>query len=99
MGFPGEDKSDIDATEKLVKDMTRAGADEIAVFIITPVPGSELFGEFKGYYNFSQLNFSPDWRKDYAFLNSERLKLYATFLFNKVFFIFQESLTRFFVFL
>ena len=27
--------------------MTRAGADEIAVFIITPVPGSELFGNLR----------------------------------------------------
>jgi radical SAM superfamily enzyme YgiQ (UPF0313 family) len=98
LGFPGEDKPDIDATERLVKDMTRAGADEIAVFIITPVPGSELFGEFKGYYNFSQLNFSPDWRKDYAFLNSERLKLYATFLFNKTFFHFPRIITQVFRF-
>lgn len=98
LGFPGEDRSDMDATEKLVKDMTRAGADEIAVFIITPVPGSELFGEFKGYYNFSQLNFSPDWRKDYVFLNSERLKLYATFLFNKTFFHFPRIIAQVFRF-
>lgn len=86
LGFPGEDKNDIKLTEKMVKKLTLVGVDEIAVFIITPVPGADLFAEFKGYFNFSQLTFSPDWRKDYNYLNRERIKLYVTFLLYKTFF-------------
>jgi radical SAM superfamily enzyme YgiQ (UPF0313 family) len=88
LGFPGETKEDIRLTQKLAEKLTRVGVDEIAVFIITPVPGSQLFSEFKGYYHFSQLNFSPTWRDDYAYLNIQRLKLYAIFFFNKIIFHF-----------
>ncbi len=94
LGFPGEGKDEIRATRKIAKEMAGAGADEIAVFIITPVPGSELFKEFKGYYNFSQLNFSPVWRRDYSFLNSQRMGLYAVFLFNKILFHFPKIITQ-----
>ena len=75
LGFPGETKADIKLTEKLIKKLTAVGIDEIAVFIITPVPGSGLFKEFKGNFHFSELNFSPTWREDYQFLNRERLRL------------------------
>lgn len=90
LGFPGEDNEDIKLTEKMVKKLTRVGVDEIAVFIVTPVPGADLFAEFKGYYNFSQLTFSPDWRKDYNRLNMERIKLYVIFLLYKTLFNFSR---------
>jgi anaerobic magnesium-protoporphyrin IX monomethyl ester cyclase len=86
VGFPGEEDADRAMTLQMVKDLTRLGVDEIAVFIITPVPGSAIFPEFQGFEDYSQLTFSPAWRKDYRRLNRFRLKLYATFLGNKLLF-------------
>ena len=56
------------------------GVDEIALFVITPVPGSNIFDQFSGYDNYSDLNFSPEWREDYKKLNEFRLMLYRNFL-------------------
>jgi anaerobic magnesium-protoporphyrin IX monomethyl ester cyclase len=83
LGFPGETDSDLHETQKLIKKLSKIGIDEIAIFIISPVPGSEIFNEFKGYTSLSELNFSPTWRKDYKFLNQKRLKFYLIFLLNK----------------
>jgi radical SAM superfamily enzyme YgiQ (UPF0313 family) len=99
LGFPGETKEDIKLTGQLIKQMTRAGIDEVAVFIITPVPGSQLFSELQGYYNFSQLTFSPAWRKDYKALNLQRLKFYAIFFINKALFHFPKIAVQPFRFL
>jgi radical SAM superfamily enzyme YgiQ (UPF0313 family) len=80
LGFPGETSEDLQRTWDLVRDLTRVGLDEIALFIVTPVPGSAIHGEFAGYRNLSQLNFSPAWRADYPRLNRFRLRLYRRFL-------------------
>jgi hypothetical protein len=57
------------------------GVDEIAIFIITPVPGSQIEGKFeKRYQDYSELNFSPAWREDYEKLNRTRLSWYRMFL-------------------
>lgn len=80
LGYPGENEEDRKMTLQLVHDLTRVGVDEIAVFIITPVPGSAIFENFYGYIDYSQLNFSPNWRPDYIKLNRFRLKLYLNFL-------------------
>ena len=56
---------------------------EIALFIVTPVPGSDIFEEFSGYTDYSQLNFSPTWRQDYKKINQFRVKLYGEFLWWK----------------
>lgn len=84
LGFPGEIEEDLKKTRLLVKDLTRKGVDEIALFIITPVPGSQLYEIFKGYNSLSELNFSPTWRADYAQLNRFRIRLYVDFLFWKL---------------
>ena len=84
LGFPGEKEEDRKLTRKMVYDLAKAGVSEIALFIITPVPGSSILKEFSGYTDYSQLNFSPTWRKDYNDLNQFRLKLYAQFLFWKL---------------
>jgi radical SAM superfamily enzyme YgiQ (UPF0313 family) len=84
LGFPGENDEDRRLTRALVKRLTREGVDEIALFIVTPVPGSAIFPELAGYTSLSELNFSPAWRADYPTLVRFRLRLYAAFLFWKL---------------
>lgn len=84
LGFPGETAEDLKMTWNLVHDLTRKGVDEIALFIITPVPGSAIYEEFQGYKSLSELNFTPTWRMDYQYLSKFRLKLYVCFLFWKI---------------
>jgi hypothetical protein len=68
----------------MVRELTRVGVDEIALFVITPVPGSAIFSEFARVEDYSKLNFSPSWRSDYEKLNSFRLGLYREFLLWKM---------------
>lgn len=84
LGYPGETEDDLQMTWDLVHDLTRVGVDEIALFIITPVPGSSISNQFTGYSSLSELNFSPTWRTDYARLNHFRVRLYARFLWWKL---------------
>jgi anaerobic magnesium-protoporphyrin IX monomethyl ester cyclase len=84
LGYPGEEDADREMTLDLVKDLSRFGVDEIAVFVITPIPGSAIYDQFKGFDSYSDLTFSPTWRSDYKMLNRWRLRLYRTFLWNKL---------------
>jgi radical SAM superfamily enzyme YgiQ (UPF0313 family) len=84
LGYPGETKDDLKMTWNMVRDLTYKGVDEIALFIITPVPGSAIYTEFYGYDALSELNFSPTWRNDYQQLNRFRLRLYICFLLWKL---------------
>ncbi|MBI4684364.1 MAG: B12-binding domain-containing radical SAM protein [Nitrospirae bacterium] len=84
LGFPGETEEDLKMTWDLVHRLTRKGVDEIALFIVTPVPGSSIFESFYGYNSLSELNFSPTWREDYERLNRFRLDLYKHFLLWKL---------------
>lgn len=83
LGFPGENQEDIKETSKYIRKLTFAGVDEIAIFIVTPIPGTAIFDEIKGYEDFSQLTFSPTWRKDYKYLRRQRLRLYIMFIILK----------------
>ena len=82
----GLNKKDLIDTKKLIFNLTRNGVDEIAIFIITPIPGSEIFDNYKGYNNLSELNFSPSWRKDFKKLSLIRIYFYIYFLFWKLVF-------------
>jgi radical SAM superfamily enzyme YgiQ (UPF0313 family) len=84
LGFPGETENDLQMTRDLVRRLTQKGIDEIALFIVTPVPGSSIYESFHGYESLSELNFSPVWREDYVRLNRFRLKLYRNFLLWKL---------------
>ncbi len=84
LGFPGESDADRRLTWNLVRQLTRVGVDEIALFIIAPVPGAEIYPELPGYETLSDLTFSPTWRTDYATLSRFRLRLYLAFLFWKL---------------
>jgi len=84
LGFPTENDEDRELTWQMVHDLTKNGIDEIALFIVTPVPGSAIFEEFSGYSHLSELNFTPAWRQDYKELNRFRLRLYRDFLMWKL---------------
>ncbi len=84
LGFPSETQEDLKMTERLVHFLTREGVDEVALFIITPVPGSAIYSQFQGYRSLSELNFTPTWRPDYGPLNRFRLQLYKKFLWWKL---------------
>lgn len=84
LGYPGEEEEDRKMTWDMVHELTRQGVDEIALFIITPVPGSAIFDQFEGYGSLSELNFSPSWRQDYDILSKFRKKLYLNFLWWKL---------------
>ncbi|KAB8027996.1 B12-binding domain-containing radical SAM protein [Fluviispira multicolorata] len=84
LGFPGEKDSDRILTKKMIKNLTKSGIDEIALFIVTPVPGSRIYNKLSGYNTLSELNFSPTWRDDYKKLNKFRLHLYFCFILWKI---------------
>ena len=86
LGFPGENDLDRILTTKMIKNLTRKGLDEVAIFIITPIPGSKIYDQYSGYKSYSDLNFSPTWRDDYKRLNKYRISLYRMFLFYKLIF-------------
>jgi radical SAM superfamily enzyme YgiQ (UPF0313 family) len=84
LGYPGENEEDRKMTRDLVRKLTIVGADEIALFIVSPLPGSAIFNQLKGYTNYSELTFSPVWRSDYRSLNDFRKRLYRNFFFWKL---------------
>ena len=86
LGFPGEQAADRELTRQMVHDLSRAGVDEIAQFIVTPVPGSDVYQQqqLSGYRDYSELHFSPQWRSDYRALNRFRVALYRDFLWWKM---------------
>ena len=86
IGYPGETDDDLKKTKKMVFDLTKKGIDEIAVFIITPIPGSSIYDNFEGFESLQNLTFTPTWRKDYKKLARERLVIYSIFLLTKFFF-------------
>jgi len=86
LGYLNENKKDLMDTKKLIFNLTKNGVDEIAIFIITPIPGTEIFDNYKGYNSLSELSFSPLWRKDFNQLNLIRIYFYMYFLFWKFIF-------------
>ena len=74
---------DVQETRRYIQKLTLAGLDEIAQFIITPIPGSALMNKITGYQDKSRMTFSPVWRTDYHQLQSRRLRQYLLFLFWK----------------
>lgn len=81
LGFPGETQKDLELTRKYVKALTKKGLDEVALFIMTPVPGSATYDKVvPDYKKISELTFTPSWRKEYKNLTMWRLKILKTFL-------------------
>lgn len=83
LGFPGETKEDLLLTKELIERLTALGVDEIALFIMTPAPGSKEYKEPFSTVSLSELNFSPTWREDYHELSFFRGELYKHFVIQK----------------
>lgn len=85
IGFPGETDKDLKLTRNYIKELVKAGIDEIAIFIMTPIPGSRAC-EYSplGYKNLSHLTFSPKWRPAYEHLSCYRRWTYFWFLLWKL---------------
>jgi len=88
LGYPGEEISDRVKTERYIRKLTKNGLSEIALFIMTPVPGSAVYlekhAEMNVPHDVSQLTFSPTWRDDYRLLDNFRKKTYAKFFVWKI---------------
>jgi anaerobic magnesium-protoporphyrin IX monomethyl ester cyclase len=84
LGFPGETNLDLLLTYWYVCQLTWAGLDEVALFIVAPIPGSNLSARFANpNESLSGLNFSPKWRSDYRKLFLYRILMYGAFLIIK----------------
>lgn len=95
LGFPGETDSDRALTLDAALRLARAGIDELAVFIVTPLPGSALFQQTTHRPRYSSdFSFSPTWRDDYPLLNQWRLRIYTRFLIRKLLFRPDETMLQ-----
>ena len=99
IGYPGEKKIDLKKIKNMIFNLTKIGIDEIAIFIITPVPGSKIYENFEGFETLSNLTFSPIWRNDYKSLNRIRLQMYSILVKLKIIFhpirVFKQALNFF----
>lgn len=100
-GFPSENFIDLLKTYILILKLTIHGMDEIAIFIITPIPGSGIEKDFNlDDLKYSEMTFSPVWRKDYLFYYFFRLFSYLSFLIFKSIFHpikFFKNITNFYL--
>ncbi len=79
IGFLNETDADRKLTRSYIKELVKAGIDEIALFIMTPIPGTYTFDKMNGYGDYSQLTFSPKWRAEYKMLAAFRNGTYLRF--------------------
>lgn len=97
LGMPEEKRIDRFKSLLLLRIYTILGIDEVAVFIISPIPGSKIYDQFE--VNLKAISFSPSWRPDYKILSLIRIYWYFNFLILKLIFHPFEilmSTTRFF---
>lgn len=84
IGFPGESEEDRRLTADYLGAVTKAGADEVSIFIMTPLPGAECWKDSEWPYGeYENLSFSPTWRPDYGLLASWRKRLFIRFFLLK----------------
>ena len=77
LGFPGETKQDLKLTTKYLYTLFKEGLDEMAVLVMTAMPGSEIHKELGYTYDdITKYTFSPTWQDNYKVLNRLRFKLY-----------------------
>ncbi len=82
-GFPGETATDRSQTLEMIRDLTIAGAEDMSLFIMAPVPGSQSAGTLGSIPCYEGLNWSPKWREDYEELARFRRRCYFAFFAGK----------------
>ncbi len=87
VGYPGEEAADRKLSAALVRRLARIGVDEVALFIITPLPGSRIFETMGGGARaLEDLTFTPTWRGDYRRLAAYRKSVYLQYFLLKLIF-------------
>jgi radical SAM superfamily enzyme YgiQ (UPF0313 family) len=86
IGHPEEKERDFQASQEYLGELVSAGLDEVAIFILAPLPGSTLFQKNKIQLDDDNLliSFSPKGRKDWVELTKKRSKLIQTFFIRKL---------------
>ncbi len=84
LGMPNERAIDRFRSLNLIRAYTFLGIDEIAVFIVSPMPGAAIFQSYK--VDIQNISFSPSWRNDYRKLFQIRFYWYLNFLALKTLF-------------
>jgi len=85
LGYPGETEHDLQMTAELVRRLAKIGVDEVALFIITPMPGSQIFKQYlEKFQALNQLTFTPKWREDYIKISRFRKRLYMQYVIIKM---------------
>ena len=85
VGHPDEGDNDFLASKKYMSDMVRAGLDEVAVFVVAPFAGSQLFARkaINIQSDIALASFSPKGRSNYLELEGQRKLLINTFFSEK----------------
>lgn len=90
LGYPEETEKDRRLTYEYCKKLAKAGCDEIALFIMAPVPGAGTYQQYKEkilqnnkQISLQDMSFSPKWREDYGLYKKFRLKAYLAFMITK----------------
>ena len=84
LGMEGEEKSDRKATLSLIRRLSMQRVSEIAIFIVSPIPGSKVFASYGTEVDLENLSFSPIWRKDFSKLHRIRIYWYLNFILIKL---------------
>jgi hypothetical protein len=86
VGHPEETEADFDASCTYLRDLIRAGADEVAVFIVAPLAGSALFNRkaIPITEKDALISFSPKGRLDWKTVSLRRKTLIRLFFVEKL---------------
>ncbi|MBI5003356.1 B12-binding domain-containing radical SAM protein [Candidatus Woesearchaeota archaeon] len=91
LGYPEETEKDREMTYDYIQALAKAGCDEVALFIMAPVPGASTYERYKEEITrenkkveLQEMSFSPRWRKDYELYKKMRTKAYLLFGITKL---------------
>jgi MoaA/NifB/PqqE/SkfB family radical SAM enzyme len=86
VGHPTEEASDHQLSCKYLRQIVKAGLDEVGVFIVSPLAGSNIYKENKINLSSEHLlpSFSPHGREGWEILNKRRVELITLFFYGKL---------------
>ena len=86
VGHPSEDEADFALSARYLRRLVRRGLDEVAVFVVAPLPGSAVFRAQAIAVSRpdSLVSFSPRGRADWKVASRRRRSLIRVFFFEKL---------------